>query len=385
METDHPIFEAIQQGNIQQVAEYLDNGLPVETADRHNWTLLSHAAYHEATDILKLLLKRGAKVDAPSVGSRTPLMIASAQVFGDRNVHALLSARANVNARSADGMTPLLYAVTEQAGNNVEILLGAGAEINAQNHEGNTALIIATKTRSIDVIKKLLDYGADVNIKNKKGRTALIEAGFTGEARIVKAIMAKHPSLIQNNDLDHALMTSARLGKKQKSLILLKAGANLSATTESGDTPLLMAGQHGRVKVVHLLLKEGADFRVKNKSRGQSALLFAAQFGDEETIKFLLKKGVDIKTADFGGNAALSYAAWAGQLSAIKLLLENGADIMVKNKEGETPLVLAKKETNRKKGVSYAETIEYLAQAEQFRQLESTVNDKSYFSKKLKL
>jgi len=40
-------------------------------------------------------------------------------------------------------------------------------------------------------------------------------------------------------------------------------------------------------------------------------------------------------------------AAWRGQTDAVKVLLEHGANLNARNKNGETPLILARRRTHR--------------------------------------
>ncbi|KAE8386419.1 hypothetical protein BDV23DRAFT_175492 [Aspergillus alliaceus] len=89
----------------------------------------------------------------------TPLMTASH--VGDL-VSLLLRRGANVNARSNGGQTPFLFAT---AGNHVavaQILLDHGAKINLSNNEGVTAAVCAVSENHIEMVKYLLSEGAHV-------------------------------------------------------------------------------------------------------------------------------------------------------------------------------------------------------------------------------
>jgi len=75
----------------------------------------------------------------------------------------LIQAGADVNARSANGRTPLSFAVEENEPEIVSLLLAAGADVNAKNKSGSTALIIAAmENNNPEVLNVLIQAGADV-------------------------------------------------------------------------------------------------------------------------------------------------------------------------------------------------------------------------------
>ncbi|KAJ3559589.1 hypothetical protein NM688_g263 [Phlebia brevispora] len=87
--------------------------------------------------------------------------------------------RANPDARSTHGRTPLYFATARSPPRNraavVRALLKAGADPDACSEEDgfNTPLMNAiTEVRDPDVVRELLDYGASVTKKNEQGETA---------------------------------------------------------------------------------------------------------------------------------------------------------------------------------------------------------------------
>ena len=99
------------------------------------------AAYHGYKDIVKVLLEKGADVNAKNDKDDTALMLLTAKEVTDIEI--------------------------------VKWLLEAGADVNAKNQYGNTALIWATKNGYTEIVELLLEYGADVSIKNNKDEDAL--------------------------------------------------------------------------------------------------------------------------------------------------------------------------------------------------------------------
>ncbi len=119
----------------------------------------------------------------------TPLMMAADQ--GNREaVKLLLEKGADVNAATGGGFTALHAAALRDDPEMVRALIEKGAEVNRQDFQGHTPLITAAAADglSVEVIRALLGKGADVNVKSKDGHTALQRAKTKGETEIVKLL-----------------------------------------------------------------------------------------------------------------------------------------------------------------------------------------------------
>ncbi|MCY4321488.1 MAG: ankyrin repeat domain-containing protein [Bdellovibrionaceae bacterium] len=82
---------------------------------------------------------------------------------------------------------------------------------------------------------------------------------------------------------------------------------------------------------------------INSKRRGYSPVLIdLIKIGDIDAFNKILKKNVDIQAVDWDGNTALHIASKIGDYAIVKALIESGAILNAKNKEGDTPLDLAK-------------------------------------------
>jgi Ankyrin repeats (3 copies)/Sel1 repeat len=98
-------------------------------------------------------------------------MFAAVEKDDPQAVIGAVLAGADVNVRSQDGYTPLMYAVTKGNPDVVREVLSGGADINAQSSTGWTALMFAAKDKP-DLIGVLTSAGADKTLKNNVGQTA---------------------------------------------------------------------------------------------------------------------------------------------------------------------------------------------------------------------
>jgi len=152
-------------------------------------------------DILKELLDRGAKVDAPL---SKPLPGRSGMDSGDTSLNAgatslmraarsadttvmrlLLQKGANPKLATNEGNNALMFAAgvgyrdkytrgTEaEALEAVKLMIETGLDVRAANSKGETALHGAADRGADSIVQFLVDHGADVNAKNKRGYTPL--------------------------------------------------------------------------------------------------------------------------------------------------------------------------------------------------------------------
>jgi ankyrin repeat protein len=107
----------------------------------------------------------------------------------------------------------------------------------------------------------------------------------------------------------------------------LKIGVEIDSTTVQGWTALSLAAGHEHTQICDLLIKNGADMEVKDRTAGRTVLHWAAYRGFAETCALLIKEGADTVVGDLHKKTALMLAAEYGYAEICLLLLENGADV----------------------------------------------------------
>ena len=160
---------------------------------------------------------------------------------------------------------------------------------------GDTRLVDAAMRRDAAAVRALVAQGVDVNAPDGDGSTALHWAAYHGDVEMTQA--------------------------------LLKAGANVKASTRIGSmTPLFMAARQGSDAVIDVLLKAGAMAHDAN-TNGTTVLMMASASGNPEAVTRLLARGADPNATDItNGQTALMFAAARNSAAAIKVLLQHHAN-----------------------------------------------------------
>uniref|UniRef100_A0A8C9QTD7 M-phase phosphoprotein 8 n=1 Tax=Scleropages formosus TaxID=113540 RepID=A0A8C9QTD7_SCLFO len=106
----------------------------------------------------------------------------------DDILRLLIKKGVRVNARQKNGSTALMHAAEKNFLTTVAILLEAGALVNAQTLSGETALMKACKRGNVDIVRLLLEYGADCNILSKHQTNALHFAKLNNNISVYELI-----------------------------------------------------------------------------------------------------------------------------------------------------------------------------------------------------
>lgn len=185
-----PLHWAAELGRLQ-VTEFLiahgadinarPGGTPLYVALRGAAPLQSRDQY---VQVVKLLISKGADVTNADSRGETPLHIAASWRLLDV-AKILIEKGANVNANGERG-TPLHSASYMGGLEMVQLLVAHGADVNAKDTDvGFTPLHNAARGGDAGVVAFLIKQGADVNAKDRRGETPLALAMARGNKEVV--------------------------------------------------------------------------------------------------------------------------------------------------------------------------------------------------------
>jgi ankyrin repeat protein len=280
----------------------------------------------------------------------------------DLTALAALVDESGVDARDAQGQTPLMLAAAFGSPDALRLLLSRKADARAASTGGVTALHLAAP--DADKVRMLLDAGADVNAVSQLGRTPLIvAAAATGSLEAVRLLLAKGATLDAADGIGITPLIGAAVvndGRVVKHLLERGAAVNATAKTGQAATALMGAATNGNLEIVSTLLDRSANVNavtaddsatVKN-GRVQfgrvTALHFAALSGNPDVVRRLLAAGASVDALDIRGMTPLMLAVSTDRPDAriVRLLLDAGANPVVSSKAGETVVDWARKFQN---------------------------------------
>lgn len=220
-------------------------------------------------------------------------LLLAAEADSAREVRALLDEGADVNAKTWNGITPLMYAAQNGNLEMVKLLIDRGADVNALPDNHFSALLTAVVAGHIYVADTLILNGADVNTSNAAGVTALMYAAAYGDLQMADMLIYYEADVSETDDQGYnALMFSAIYDHPATAGLLLDAGARINESNDEGYTPLFCAVQLKNLPMADFLIGKGADVN-QAANNGLTPLAIGIIRGDEGIMNLLLENGAN--------------------------------------------------------------------------------------------
>jgi ankyrin repeat protein len=261
------------------------------------------AARHGDIELSRLLLDRGADINASAEDGSTALLVATVRAHVPL-ARALLERGADPNGNpEVAGYTPLHWA----AGKSETF-----TTFNYPDAPGEWAVLagIPAKEERLALVKALLSHGADPNARMASQLPRFGVSDNSGHAPIGAT----------------PLLLAAFSGDTEAITILVANGGDPFAPASDGSTPLMAAA--GMIA-----------------QRDETTRVTEAEF--LEAVTLLLEVGAPLEDANRRGYRAIHYAAAAGFTTVLRHLVAKGADINAQGANGITPLAVAGGTTNQ--------------------------------------
>jgi ankyrin repeat protein len=325
-------YQAIRTNDLVGLQK-LVRELGVNTVDTSGLPPLTLAAAFGTREAVSVLVEAGADVKAQSSGSGlTALHVA----WRDESVVRLLLDRgADVNAKTLLGATPLQVASSANGTEAVvSLLLAKGADPDAAEARGVTPLIAAAGVGNTAVAKLLLEHGANVNAYaagiGQKTVTPLMGAAHNGDVELTRLLLARKPDvnatspandgIVKNGPVAFGTLTALHMATADASpavvQLLLDAGASVNPRDVRGLTPLMWAigSDRPEPRIIRILLAHGADASIASTT-GEKAEDWARKYNNPVVMPALKLASSRVTTS---AAAASSAAAEVGPREAVE-------------------------------------------------------------------
>ncbi len=269
----------------------LCNGADVSVSDNIGKTAIDYAIYQGNLDIVKNLIKHGAKLptDRPEWSGilaenidYSPEMIQflidrGADVNGKKRRESVkLQTRPDFPFQPGNNYYPLYIQIERNNWSAANCLIAAGADVNAQNTYGQTALHAAAEEGSLEMVMRLVDCGADLHATDETNWTVLHFAVQSGNPQLVQWLIEQGLDVNAKNDGEELPIDKIFNFRSIKSL----------DKRELKNT----------VDLVNLLLDNGSPINDNQKNNWKWVVL-AYRCNDLYLLKKLATRGLNVKEA----------------------------------------------------------------------------------------
>lgn len=312
-----PLFWTVSNGQTQCVRILLQHGADPYRGVVDGEPPIGFAAYDGYMEIVQMLVWRMPRL--PRAQARKYLQQASNVALSKavttgtlRQVQAAVAAGANVNNLDANDEagigSPLMRATARASLPMMKFLLEHKANPNLQDKEGRTALMYTGQTNTYysrvmpdettpnpalnaDSTRLLLQQGAQIGVRDRTGMTALMYAA-QGNWRATATLIVQGASVNARDQSGRTALHWAAALRDAKSLqLLLRHGAAINAQDGAGSTALMLASvqpdapfnaaqRAARRAALSLLIRAGANSRLKDKSGRTSSAYAHTQDSD---------------------------------------------------------------------------------------------------------
>ncbi|XP_019620043.1 PREDICTED: ankyrin repeat domain-containing protein 17-like [Branchiostoma belcheri] len=183
-----PLMLAAMNGHTQAVKLLLDMGSDINAQIETNRnTALTLACFQGRHEVVSLLVDRKANVEHRAKTGLTPLMEAASGGYAEVG-RVLLDKGADVNAAPVPSSRDTALTIAADKGHYkfCELLIQRGAQIDVRNKKGNTPLWLAANGGHLDVVQLLVSAGADKDAEDNRKITPLMATFRKGHVKVVR-------------------------------------------------------------------------------------------------------------------------------------------------------------------------------------------------------
>ena len=288
-----PLHLAALSGNMAALELFLSSQVAsVDQLDTGGHSALHWAAVCQRVDCVKLLHHHGAQINLQDPSGAAALHYAVQTDQADL-VSLLLDLGADIDLRDRLGRTPSMWAASCDSLTSLLLLLPAGPDLEARDGQSLTAVHTGAARGNVRSLEAILDqHPRLVDLPDSDGAPALFYAASLGRLECVKLLAERSKAVRLKDKLGRTALTCSLTSQTSRSTdilqVLLEAGADLTVTTEEGDTLLHLATARRQVETVVWILNNSPGLINQQNRAGLSPLHLAASLNHVREVSQLL-------------------------------------------------------------------------------------------------
>lgn len=244
-----PLMLAAMNGHTAAVKMLLDMGSDINAQIETNRnTALTLACFQGRHEVVSLLLDRKANVEHRAKTGLTPLMEAASGGYIEVG-RVLLDKGADVNAAPVPSSRDTALTIAADKGHLkfVDLLLNRGAAVEVKNKKGNSPLWLAANGGHLAVVKVLYTHVADIDSQDNRRVSCLMAAFRKGHTKVVEWMvnhvtqfpsdqeMTRYISTVNDKELLEKCLDCVKNIRAAKEAQAVKANKNASILLEELD------------------------------------------------------------------------------------------------------------------------------------------------------
>lgn len=267
-DSEMPLYYASKKGLLGVARRLITMGVDVNANSGLDGNALLGASEAGQTEIVKLLLEKGADPNPSKDGWNS----GSATYWAAQNGH----------------------------GATLRLLIDAGGTLRLRESYSSflSELHAAASTEGANIVAMLISTGMDVNLRGGNplhhGSTALSQAAFNGRVGAVRVLLEAGAD---NDSKNAALHTASNWGHSEVVRILLRAGVDPNQGWRMAS-PLREAVTKGQPKILKILLDGGADVNLGGSWNDVTFDSWVSLWQRQKMLALLVNAGAEITDSE---------------------------------------------------------------------------------------
>lgn len=240
-----PLMLAAMNGHTAAVKLLLDMGSDINAQIETNRnTALTLACFQGRHEVVSLLLDRRANVEHRAKTGLTPLMEAASGGYVEVG-RVLLDKGADVNATPVPSSRDTALTIAADKGHCrfVELLLSRGAAVEVKNKKGNSPLWLAANGGHLSVVELLYNASADIDSQDNRKVSCLMAAFRKGHTKVVKWMVNHVTQFPSDQEMIRYISTVSDkelLEKCQECVKIIRAAKETQAAKANKNATILL-------------------------------------------------------------------------------------------------------------------------------------------------